>query len=155
MKIMLLILGVFIIISFSFATCESKCWGKRCSDPINFKLVNKLTQQDLVSGANPKYHIDSMQLNRLPDFNLGIYNINFLSRVYGDINGLSTSTGVSSVDTSYLRLTSTDIDTLVISYLHEEKDCCGNFGGYGKIVSIKYNGQVAMKDGINYKFEKQ
>jgi len=154
MKIWLFILSAFLIISFSFATCESKCYDRICTDPINFKLIDKLTQEDMVFGAIPRYTVDSMQLNKAPDFSLG-FTMNFLGRVIGNYEGLSTSTGVFSVDTAYLRLTYNDIDTLVISYIREQSDCCNNYGGYGKIVSLKYNGLVAIKDGTNYKFEKQ
>ena len=153
MKIWLFILSAFLIISFNFATCESKCFRTICVESINFKLIDKLTQVDLVFGI-PRYKLDSMQLNRSPDFSLG-FTMNFLGRVGGSYDGLSTSTGVSAVDTAYLRLAYNDIDTLLISYTREHTDCCNNFGGYGKIVSLKYNGQQAIKDGANYKFEKQ
>ena len=154
MKILLFIAAVFLIISFCFATCESKCWGLACSDPINFKLIDKVTQQDLVFGASPRYQLDSMQVNRSPDFTIG-YTANYLSTVKGNYSGLLTSTGKGAIDTSYLRLTFNDIDTLVISYIYDKNDCCNNFGGYGKITSLKYNGVLASKDGENYKFEKR
>lgn len=153
MKIWIFILAIFIILQFCFATCESKCWQVYCADPINFKLTDKFTQQDLVFGTNPRFKTDSMQLNKSPDFTIG-YHPNYLSTVSGSSLGLLTSTGKTAHDTCYLRLTFTDIDTLFINYVYDNNDCCNNFGGYGKIVSIKYNGQTAAKDGENYKFEK-
>ena len=138
---------------YTSCTVENKCWGYRCVDPILFQLIDKSTQQDLVIGVNQKYKIDSMQLNLKPDLRIGTHE-NLLSRVSGDNNGLRTSTGKKSLDTSYLRLTSVDIDTLIINYTHEPNNCCSAFGGYGKIISIKYNGQLTIKTGDYYKFEK-
>jgi hypothetical protein len=39
------------IFSFFISSCviEEKCWGSSCSDPINFQLIDKATQQDLVT----------------------------------------------------------------------------------------------------------
>jgi hypothetical protein len=95
-----------------------------------------------------------MQLNRSTDFSLG-YHVNFLGRVFKIGYNLATSTSNRAIDTCYLRLTSNDIDTLTIKYVFDKDDCCTNYGGFAKIVSINYNGQTAMKDGENYKFEKQ
>ncbi len=134
-------------------TVEDKCWGAPCADNINFQLIDKTTQQDIVFGINPKYKIDSMQLNLKADFRIGIHE-NGLATVTGDYRGLQTSTGKRPLDTAYLRLTYIDIDTLVISYTHEPKNCCKALGGYGKIISIKYNGQLAQKTGDYFKFEK-
>jgi hypothetical protein len=75
--------------------------------------------------------------------------------VFENYNGLQISTGKGAVDTSYLRLTYNDIDTLIINYLYEDRECCSSVNGYGKIASVKYNGKVAVKIGEVYKFEKE
>ena len=154
MKILTFTLTIFIISLFSFATCEDKCFARVCVEAINFKLIDKLTQQDLVLGANPRFSPDSMQLNKSPDFSLG-YHPNYLSTVNQTGNNLIASTGISARDTAFLRLAHNDIDTLIITYAYDQKECCDNFGGYGKIVSIKYNNLLAAKDVDIYKFEKQ
>ena len=155
MKILIVVPTIFIFCLFCFAVCEDKCWGRVCAEPISFKLLDKLTQQDLVFGTIPRYTIDSMQLNRSPDFTLG-YHMNHLSNINTiGYNYLVISTGRATPDTTYLRLAYNDIDTLIITYAYEQKDCCDNFGGYGKITSIKYNGVIATKDSLAYKFEKQ
>jgi hypothetical protein len=68
MKFGVHILGFTIIASCCFATCEKKCWGADCADPVIFQLIDKSTQQDLVLGANPKFKLDSMQLKAGPSF---------------------------------------------------------------------------------------
>jgi hypothetical protein len=132
---------------------EGKCWKATCSDPIVFRLLDKATQQNLIFGTNSKYKLDSLQLNKRPDFRIGQYD-NLLSEVSCDSERLFTASG-EYADTSYLRLTHTDIDTLVINYIRENNQCCVPYGGYGKIGLIKYNGKVAQKNGDIFKFEKE
>jgi len=148
-------LGVLVTVSLFFSSCviEEKCWGSSCSDPINFQLIDQITQQDLVFGGSPKFKLDSMQLNKKADFTIG-YHSNYLSTVTGDYHYLQTSTGNGSVDTSYLRLTYNDIDTLITAFVVENTECCRQYGGYGKIAGIKYNGKAATKIGNYFKFEK-
>ena len=147
-------LSILIIVTCGYTACEDPCYGRSCADVINFKLIDKATQQDLLFGVNPKYKIDSLQLNLKPEYTLGVY-ANLAGRVYGNDGYLSISTSIPEDDTTYLRLAYNDIDTLSIQYSFEENDCCSKFGGYGKIISIKFNGKTALKEGEYYKFEKE
>ena len=154
MKLLTSTLILLSFLAFYLTSCEAKCWQVRCSDELNFQLVGKSSQQDLVFGVTQKYKLDSMQLNKLPDFNLGFHQ-NFLNSITGDSHGLHTSMGGYSVDTSYLRLTFNDIDTIIINYIYEVNKCCTSYNGYGKIGTITYNGKTVTKNGEFYKFEKE
>jgi hypothetical protein len=154
MKLLTSTLILLSILAFYLTSCEAKCWQVRCSDELNFQLVDKSSQQDLVFGITQKYRLDSMQLNKLPDFKLGLHQ-NFLGRITGDYHGLHVSTLEYPIDTSYLRLTFNDIDTITIHYIYEANKCCTSYKGYGKIGAIKYNGKTVIKNGEFYKFEKE
>jgi hypothetical protein len=149
-SLLILILGLV----YYLAACEKKCWEVNCADQLNFQLIDKSSQLDLVFGITPRYKLDSMQLNKLPDFSLG-HHQNFLGSIHGDSHGLYTSTGDHPVDTTYLCLTFNDIDTIIINYIYEVNRCCTSFKGYGKINGIRYNGKIAAKKGEFYKFEKE
>ena len=146
---------MFVIFTLVFNSCyiEDKCFSFSCTEQFNFQLIDTITRGDLVFGFNPLFKLDSMQLNKAPDFILEMH-YHFLGRVSGSPYGLTTSIGEFTVDTSYLRLTYNDIDTLIINFTRAANDCCTSAGGYGKIVSIRYNGKLAQKSGDNYLFEK-
>jgi hypothetical protein len=160
MKQLTITTAIVLILAYSLAGCEAKCWQAKCTDDIVFQLVDKATQQNLVFGPGKKYSKDSMQLNKVPDFNLGITG-NLLANVNVDNSKTSPvslifTTGKPVAGNSYLRLSYNDIDTLTIEYSYEETKCCKGSNMYGKPGSIKYNGLPATvgNNGI-YKFEKQ
>ena len=152
MRVRILIASLFSVFIFSFSDCGQKCFGESCSDTINFKLIDKTTQNDLVFGPAPKYKLDSLQLNKDVDFNLGRHS-NFIGTVSGNWNRLQAST-YAPIETMYLRLSYDDIDTINVQYQYIENDCCENVNGYGRIQSIFYNGQTAEKVDDNYRFIK-
>jgi hypothetical protein len=154
MKQLTFLSAIGLIFACSFATCEKKCFNTRCTQNIGFVLTDKVTQQDLVFGANKKYSRDSMQLNFKPDFRLGVHE-NFANDVYlipTNNQLLFTNTGREAVDTTYLRLAYNDIDTIIVQHSREQNDCCTS--GFGRIVSIKFNGLPARQTGDVYSFEK-
>ena len=149
-------LTVLTIVSFFIWSCipEGKCWKATCSDPIDFRLIDKATQQNLIFAVNSTYKLDSLQINKRPDFRIG-YHENFLSQVVGDTTRLYPLVGLEYPDTLYLRLAYNDIDTLVIDFIRQRNECCTVYGGYGKIGAIKYNGKVAGKVGEIFRLEKE
>ena len=152
MKLVKYILGLTIIATYGLTSCEDKCWGAECAETITFKLFDKTTGQDLVSGVNPTFYWDSIQLKSQADFEFGTNHL--LGDVYENSRLLNIFTKRAAADTSYLRLSYTDIDTLIISYTYQRQECCGTVGGFGKINMIKYNGQTAQKTGTYFTFEK-
>lgn len=145
--------SLFSVFIFSFSDCGNKCFGEYCSDIIKYQLIDQNTQNDLLFGANPIYKLDSLQLNRTVDFQVGKH-ANFISTVSrnGDVLQMSS---YSPLETMYLRLSSNDIDTLIVQYQFVDNDCCERFGGYGSIVRIQYNGEMAEKAGDVYRFIKK
>ncbi|MEO8108853.1 MAG: hypothetical protein ABI594_02420 [Ginsengibacter sp.] len=65
------------------------------------------------------------------------------------------STLLIPTDTLFLRLTSTETDTLFLSYDYIKTKCCNySSRGYGKLQSIKYKQMFAIKEGETYVFKK-
>jgi len=153
MRVRILIASLFSVFIFSFSDCGQKCFGESCSDIINFKLIDPNTQNDLVFGAAPKYKLDSLQLNKAIDFNLGKHS-NFIGIVSGNWERLQVST-YAPIETMYLRLSYDDIDTINVQYQYIENDCCESVNGYGRIQSVRYNGQTAEKVGDRFIFPKK
>ncbi len=119
---------------------------RTCADAFAFKVVDKLSQQDLVFGSPSLYSPDS------------VYLLTNLSGYTGKMSRVDNSEFISTLvipaDTFFLRLTSIDTDTLLISYDYVKTKCCNSLKGYGKIQSIKYNGINTFKEGHTFIFEK-
>jgi len=129
------------------AGCE--CLNTICEDQIQFRIIDKVTKQDLVFGTSPKYKVDSLYFKQRPDTALssGYYSSVF---VY-----LQTSLISNTIpyDTIYLRLTVNDIDTIILTRKNEgSSKCCPN--GYKRIMNIKFNGTYVTSEGRNFLFEK-
>ena len=152
-RVRILIVCLFSVVLFSFSDCNKSCWGEYCSDFINFKLLEQNTQNDLVFGVAPRYKLDSLQINRVVDFNLGRHS-NFITTISGNWQNLQVSTD-EPVETMYLRLSYNDIDTINVQYQYIDNDCCEKFKGYGQIINIRYNGEIVQKVGENYNFIKK
>ena len=130
-----------------FIACDRCMSIRSCADPFAFKIVDKSSGQDLVFGTSPVYNQDSVHLFT----NLSRYgNGNFL-RVQ---NNTLMSGLVDPIDTLFLKLTSTDTDTLFLSYTYIERECCFSPKGFGQLRSIKYNKNIAIKEDDIYVFKK-
>jgi hypothetical protein len=143
MKYLIYYLVIFIFCS-SFTTCNN-CVGGKCSDQFSFRLIDKTTKQDLVFSPAALYQSDSVYLT---------------TRLQGYEGAMSSSEGnhftsrlLIPVDTFFLRISSTDIDTVIMSYNYKNSNCCEP-KGYGVPANLKFNGNVAVKDGEVYLFEK-
>ncbi len=68
-------------------------------------------------------------------------------------NGKFTSMFSIPVDIFYLKLSTTDTDTINIKFDFSNNNCCPGHG-YGRIMEVKYNGFTATKEGDVYLFEK-
>lgn len=138
---------IIITLPFVFISCDP-CMNERgvCADSFNFRIVDKVSGVDLVFSQNPVYSKDS------------VYLVTNLSGYQGSMsasdNNKFSSRLLIPVDTFYLRLNSTDTDTMLMSYDFVKTKCCKTAKGYGKVVGIKYNGAVANKLGDIFIFKK-
>jgi hypothetical protein len=122
--------------------------GGLCADTFQFKIIDKITQQDLVSGPAAKYKPDSIRL--FPTTTLAGYQV---SIAYYDSTKFQTNLGMPT-DTLFLKLNSLDTDTLLISYNYVKVRCCKSPNGYGKIFSIEFNGVTSVSSNGIYLFMK-
>ena len=121
--------------------------GYSCADPFSFRLIDKITQQDLVFSPTPVYPKDSVYLTTTLQGYTG-------PQSYTDSNKFNSMLLIP-LDTFYLRISATDTDTLLMSYHFVKEKCCNySSRGFGKLFSIKYNGVVAPKSGETYLFKK-
>lgn len=139
---------IFFYLSFvlinAIPTCND-CTGRVCTDGFSFRLVDKITKQDLITSGTPVYRADSVYLTtHLPGYP------GFMSHFDGTA---FSSRLLIPVDTFFLRVSSTDIDTVLIRYNYKNDDCCAP-NGFGTPSTIKFNGSVAQKVGNIYIFEK-
>ena len=138
-------LVLLIAVVFQLVGCDA-CLGIGCTENFNFRIVRKISGEDLVFSQNPIYKKDSVFL---------------FSELYAYLVPMSlsdntkfSSTNGAPVDTLYLRLNSIDIDTLLLNYNLVKIKCCKEYGGYGKITGINFNGIMAKKQGDVFLFEK-
>ena len=120
---------------------------RSCADTFTFKIVYKSSGQDLVFGSSPVYNLDSVYLfTNLSGFGNG--------KLSGVQNNSVMSNLVVPTDTLFLRLTSTDTDTLFLSYNYVESRCCFSPQGYGQLRSIKHNKNIVTQEDKIYVFKK-
>ena len=118
-----------------------------CADLFNFRLINRVNNQDLVFGRNSVYQKDSVYLfTTYPG-----YPGNHIS--YSDSSEFHSQFELP-VDTLYLHLDSADTDTLFMKYKFKKSTCCRTGTGYGRITEIRFNGIVAKKQDDVFIFEK-
>jgi hypothetical protein len=140
--------GVFFFIIL-LSSCDPCLNERTCSDIFSFKIVDKISKQDLVFGFTPVYRADSVFLTtKLPGY-LG--PMSYADSVKKNFN----SRLVIPVDTFFLKIGSGDIDTLSMTYEYVKSKCCNyTEKGYGQIRGIIFNGILATKEGDNYIFYK-
>lgn len=136
----------FLSLPLLFIGCDPCLDARICADTFAFKIVDKSSGQDLVFGTSPIYRSDSVYLLT----NLTGYTGSF-SRID---NNKFVSTLLFPTDTLFLRLTSTDTDTLFLNYDYVKNKCCNFSRGYGKLQSIKYNQTIAIQEWLTYVFKK-
>ncbi len=109
-----------------------------CNGGFYFVLQDKVTGKDLIQGPDAKYKLDSVKAHAGSDSS--VYQ-SYVMPVTGnklecELNGTS--------DTLYLKLDSTDTDTLLLSFKHQKRTlCCQN--GMRVITAIKYNGKPSSE----------
>lgn len=137
----------FLSFASLFISCDPCLSIRSCADTFAFKIVDKSSAQDLVFGSSPIYNSDSVYLlTNLPGYAGAISRVD---------NNKFLSTLLIPTDTLFLRLTSTDTDTLFLSYDYIKTKCCNySSRGYGKLQSIKYNQKIAIQEGETYVFKK-
>lgn len=120
--------------------------GDGCANPFSFRIVDRTTHEDLVFGNNAVYNRDSVYLTvNLPGY-LGAMS-------WADSNKFNSSLLIP-LDTFFLRISSSDTDTLLMSYDFVKTKCCKMMTGFGRLTGIRYNGRAAAKQGPVYLFEK-
>ncbi len=143
---------VLLLVIFSCSISCDPCLNANCSENFYFKILDKTTKQDLVFGPASIYERDSMILRPCADPVLISNTCGYFSFVNVYNNNLYASPDYT-LDTVYLRLKSTDIDTLIIDYEYIDSRCC-KVQGFGKIRGINFNGTTTLKNGNSYIFEK-
>jgi hypothetical protein len=117
-----------------------------CAESFSFRIVNKITQQDLVFGRNRVYDPDSVYLfttrPSYPGRWSSVDSNRFLSLL------------PLPLDTFFLYLTSADTDTLLIKYDYVKAPCCRIDPGHGKVLLIIYNGIAVRKQGDIFELPK-
>lgn len=137
----------FLLPALLFIACDRCITGNSCADPFAFKIVDKSTGKDLIFGTSPVYNPDSIHiLNNLSGYGNG----NFL----GVRSNYLEWDLIHPIDTLFLRLTSTDTDTLFLTYNYINRHCCNSPKGFGQLRSIKYNKDVVIQKDDIYVFKK-
>ena len=124
---------------FSGCDCFSSCYITP-----QFTIVDKNTNEDLITGPNPRYSLDSLMQKRPSDnFYFGFSDTSSIYRLHLLFN-----------DTILLKLNSTDVDTVVVYYnkAKGDKRCCG--GVFYEPQAVFYNGVSCGYHGNIFLFEK-
>ncbi len=118
---------------FSGCDCFSSCYITP-----QFAIVDKNTQEDLITGPNPRYFRDSLMQKKPSDSSF--------IHVFDDRLFFN--------DTVLLKLNNTDIDTVVVYYSKSKGDrrCCG--GVFLEPQTVFYNGVACGYHGNIFLFEK-
>jgi hypothetical protein len=132
---------LLICVTLIINSCE--CVVKICAAPFSCKLVDKVGHIDLLSGSNPRYNKDSVYLMFASGYRISSYDG---AKIYCDM--------ISPLDTLFLRVSSTDLDTLVMSYNYVKSKCCYDAKGFAQLKSIQFNGRIAPLEGGNFLLEK-
>jgi hypothetical protein len=124
------------------------CYFERgnCADLFYFRVVDKVTQQDLVFTSSPVFQKDSVFLTTNRVGYTGSMSFTDSTRFMSRLS--------IPVDTFFLRFGANDVDTLLMKYDYVKVKCCKMASGYGKIQGIKFNGVLAKKAGDTFIFEK-
>jgi hypothetical protein len=140
---------VFAFLLFTFSNCDPCLSSRSCADTFAFRIVNKVSKQDLVFGTAPIYSSDSVYLlTTLPGYAGSI-------SVVDSANKRFASRLLIPTDTFYLKVSVTDLDTIIINYEFVKSKCCNySARGYGQIRSMKFNEKTAAKEGETFIFEK-
>ncbi|WP_221390013.1 hypothetical protein [Dyadobacter sp. NIV53] len=124
MKIQISNLFKLIAIVLILQGCDDEC-----SDvdpfqplPIRFEIVNE-SGEDLVSGPNPRYSVDSIQLIDTDKTSQIIYSREYNEILKGILFQADCAINNSGSSQLYLHLNQNDTDTLLVSYQKNESKC--------------------------------
>src|SRR5665647_1620394 len=112
----------FVVIIWSTVFLQScECVVKPpCNGEFRFKVVDRLTNQDLVFGPNARYSVDSIRMVNTNDTIPRSSVFQTQNHLYCLINGPG--------DTLYLKLNAADTDTLLLSFRNTRMVDLKNFG---------------------------
>jgi len=141
MKIIFSFIMLFFVVA-AIISCE--CVNTTCNLSPQFTIIDKQTNEDLLTGTNPRYHMDSLMQKRPSDSLYSGFSDTFsIYRLHLLFN-----------DTILLKLNSTDVDTVVVYYNKAKGDrrCCG--GVFYEPQAVFYNGVSCSYQGNIFLFEK-
>ena len=146
----------FLLFFLNLVSCNidrpCKNASSTCNDSYNsfFRIINKTTGQDLVFGPNTIYDKSKIKIfsTKGVDTTYEIYEpYRLIKDNYDSVLSLRL---LAKVDTIFIKLNPTDIDTIVVSYGLSEGRCCTfnsiRYLSYNNIGVIpNFNGTVEFK----------
>jgi len=123
-------------------TISSCCLGNRkCNQGFTsatFRIVNKLTSQDLVFGSNAIYNSRNIQFFSLKNLDTTFHIPSIVSNSsFGQDSVFFIDFGKQLLETVYLNLNNADIDTLSLLYTREDGSPCCDY--YINIKPLSFN----------------
>ncbi len=137
-------LSVLLCAMVSFFYACDPCASLDCSTGktnIQFSFVSTVTGKNLVFGPNKMYDTSQIKFYALKGRDTNYFN--FYSYLNAN-NSNDTALQIdfySKIDTAYVRLNSTDTDTLTFSFKSYDTKCCGNLTD---IITVRYNTMQAV-----------
>ena len=116
-----------------------------CNGEFSFKVVDKISHEDLVFGPGSRYNPDSIKVLNTNDSIPTSFVQATQNRLYCYINGPG--------DTLYLKLSATETDTLLLSFRTTKRTTCCPSGGRD-ITQIRFNNLQTKQDSLAFVFEK-
>ncbi len=121
---------IYLISIFSIASC---CLGNRkCNQGFTgatFRIVDKLTSQDLVFGSNAIYNPRSIQFFSMKNLDTTFHLTSIVSHSsFGQDSVFFIDFGKQQLETVFLKLNNSDMDTLSLLYTRVDgSPCCDDY----------------------------
>ena len=137
---------ILTLVNFFILLHSCECVVKpNCNGDFRFKILDKITGQNLVQGPGAKYSLDSIKIlpgrdTIPPAFVYAVENILICS-----LNGPG--------DTLYLRLNASDTDTLLLSFEHIRRSLCCQSGSRA-VTGVNFNGIQTRQDSLAFILQK-
>jgi hypothetical protein len=133
LKIVLFISFLFLLYSCSTDPCKQSV---NCSDEFQslFRITNKTTGADLAFGLARVFDAHAIKIFSTKDGDTSFHNYK-PERWKGNDSALFLKLS-SKIDTVYVQLNQSDVDTMVLSYGQTTSRCCW---AYKSIISVNFN----------------
>jgi len=140
-----------LVIGILHYSCLDRC-NVDCVNPPSplwFKVVDKTTLENLISSGN--YVKDTIEIFYFDGSVKKYANVTFVGPV-GQTDIIQTNIGIlmpfEQINTFYLYLNHSDIDTLQVRFVKNSDGCCTAY----PLDSIAINGKYAEVDRVDYSF---